>query len=310
MKVWFVIENICILVLVLCLVMEYRSKRKLEKSLIEISDKLSGILAKDTDEKVMIFTENKKLIALLMQTNRMLENRQKIKVTYKRTENASKKMLSNISHDIKTPLTVILGYLEIMRMSETIELDMVKKVEKKANQVMELINTFFTLSKIEAGDMDLSISRIQMNEVCRRNVIDFYEILSEKEIEVEIKIPDDPIYVYGNENAIDRIITNLISNAIRYGSEGKYLGIHLYQKEHLVILEVKDKGKGIEPDAALNVFDRLYTMDDSRNKEIQGNGLGLTIAKSLAEKIGGELLLESHPYESTVFRLQLKQIKF
>ncbi|MFR5646533.1 MAG: sensor histidine kinase [Bilophila wadsworthia] len=97
----------------------------------------------------------------------------KTKADYRRSEIASKKMLSNISHDIKTPMTVILGYLEIMQLSETPSKEMLKKVERKAQSVMELINQFFTLSKIESGDMEIELSRIDICEICRESILDF-----------------------------------------------------------------------------------------------------------------------------------------
>lgn len=132
----------------------------------EISCKLKQILDSNSDEKVMIFTDNKVLVELAEQINRMLENRQKIKVEYRRSEMASKRMLSNISHDIKTPMTVILGYLEIMRLNGIQSNEMMQKIENTAHHVMELITQFFTLAKLEAGDMDLTLEKVNVNEAC------------------------------------------------------------------------------------------------------------------------------------------------
>lgn len=307
---WISILIIFIILLLGNLFFLWQGRRTTARNMKLAGEKLSEILDMDTDEKVMIFTEDENLISLISQVNRMLEERQKMKADYRRSLNDSRRMLSNISHDIKTPLTVVLGYLEIMRLNNEINPDMIRKSEKKAKQVMELMNSFFTLSKIEAGDTNIDISRIQMNEICRRNVIDFYEILTEQDFQVEIMIPEEPVYAYGNEDAIDRILTNLISNAVRYGRDGKYLGIRLYKEGEFIFVDVTDKGKGIDPIAADHVFDRLYTMEDSRNKEIQGNGLGLAIAKSLAEKLEGDIILESQPYKDTTFRLRLRSTHF
>lgn len=125
----------------------------------------------------MVFTENKELIELAAQINHLLENHLKVKVDYRRSEIASKKMLANISHDIKTPMTVILGYLEIMQLNGSTS-EMLKKTEQKAQSVMELINQFFTLAKLEAGDTDMELSRIDACEICRESILDFYEILT------------------------------------------------------------------------------------------------------------------------------------
>lgn len=240
------------------------------------------------------------------QINRVLLYRQKIKTDYRRQELHTKKMLANISHDIKTPLTVILGYLEIMRM-ENAEDETLRKVEAKAKQVMELINQFFTLAKLEAGDMALELTKINIGELCRENVLGFYELLLQREFEVDLSIPEEKMFVLGEREPIDRILNNLLSNAIRYGSDGKYIGLFLHEEAEYIHIDIADQGKGIGKAFSERVFDRLYTMEDSRSRQIQGNGLGLTIVRNLAKQMGGDILLESEPDVRTVFTVKLKK---
>lgn len=305
----YILVIIIFLLLLICCSM-YVSKKNLLKRMQEMNHQVTRIMEMDTDEKVMIFTDEKVLVKLVEEINGILESRQRAKADYRKSELASKRMLSNISHDIKTPLTVILGYLEIMNLNSNENKEMLKKVENKAKQVMELINAFFSLAKIEAGDIEIELFRINISELCRQNIADFYEILTEKEFEVQVNIPKKDIFVYGNEEALNRILFNLISNSLRYGSDGKYLGFTIRYEENEVFIDVIDKGKGIEKSMAEHVFERLYTMDDSRNRQIQGSGLGLTIAKSLVEKLGGDITLESSTYEKTVFTIKLKSIKY
>ena len=219
-------------------------------------------------------------------------------------------MLSNVSHDIKTPMTVILGYLEIMRLNSSEENEMLWKVEQKAQRVMELINQFFTLAKLEAGDMEIELSKIDVCESCRENVLDFYELLTQKKFRVDIEIPEKAVYVQGNKDALQRILFNLISNVVRYGSDGRYLGVFLRSDKKCIYIDVVDKGKGIDRTFAKSVFDRLFTMEDSRNREMQGNGLGLTIAQNLAHQLGGEIILESEPNVKTVFTVKLRKFSY
>ena len=282
------------------------SKKEIQANLKKISSKLSDIMETDSDEKIFVFTDNEVMMELCGQINRLLLDRQKIKSDFKKQEISSKKMLSNISHDIKTPLTVILGYLEMMRL-ENPEDETLQKVEAKALQMMELINQFFTLAKLEAGDMDIEISRVNVSELCRENILNFYDILQGKDFIVEISIPEQDIFVWGEKGAIDRILSNLITNALRYGSDGKYIGLTLRESGNHVYIDIVDKGKGIEKEFAVNVFERLYTMEDSRNRRIQGNGLGLTIAKNLACQLGGDISLESEPNVKTTFTVKLKK---
>lgn len=280
--------------------------RETQARLREITAKLSEILEQDTDEQVMVFTDDKTLKELCGQINLLLLDRQKMKADFRKQEIASKKMLANISHDIKTPLTVILGYLEIMRLRNS-EDEALQKVETKAKQVMELTDQFFTLAKLESGDKNIEMVQVNINELCRENVLGYYELLVQKDYAVDIIIPEQHIFVQGNRESVSRILGNLLSNAIRYGSDGKYIGLFLREELDFVCIDVVDKGKGIEKQFAASVFERLYTMEDSRNRSIQGNGLGLTIARNLARQMGGDILLQSEPGVRTVFTVKLRR---
>ena len=306
----FFLVLIIIMLLLIILYQRFVFTRGIQTKLKQISEKLEEILETGSDEKVMVFTDNKVLMELGGQINRLLIDRQKIKADFKREEISSKKMLANISHDIKTLMTVILGYLEIMRLNGSEGNEMLLKAELKAQRVMELINQFFTLAKLEAGDTDIEISKIDVCEVCRENVLDFYELLTQKEFEVEVDIPEEAVFVRGNKDALQRILFNLISNVVRYGTDGKYMGIFLRSDKKYIYIDVVDKGKGIDKAFAQNVFERLFTMEDSRNREIQGNGLGLTIAQNLAHQLGGEIILDSEPNVKTTFTVKLPRFAY
>lgn len=306
--IFFLAVVVCLLFLVV-LYQRFIFGRGIQAKIRRINKKLEEILETGSDEKVMVFTDNPVLMELGGQINRLLIDRQKIRADFKREEISSKKMLANISHDIKSPLTVILGYLEIMRLNHA-DNEMLKKVETKANQVMNLINQFFTLAKLESGDTNINLGKVNINEICRENVLEFYDILLQKDFDVDLFIPETAIFVQGEKEALQRILYNLLSNVIRYGSDGKYLGVFLRQDKGNVYIDVVDKGKGIEQEFASNVFDRLYTMEDSRNREIQGNGLGLTIAKNLAKQLEGDIFLNSIPNVKTTFTVSLKKITY
>lgn len=306
--IFFLAVASCLLFLVV-LYQRFIFGRGIQAKIKRMNKKLEEILETGSDEKVMVFTDNPVLMELGGQINRLLIDRQKIRADFKREEISSKKMLANISHDIKTPLTVILGYLEIMRLNHA-DNEMLKKVETKANQVMNLINQFFTLAKLESGDTNINLGKVNINEICRENVLEFYDILLQKDFDVDLFIPETAIFVQGEKEALQRILYNLLSNVIRYGSDGKYLGVFLRQDKSNVYIDVVDKGKGIEQEFASNVFDRLYTMEDSRNREIQGNGLGLTIAKNLTKQLEGDLFLNSIPNVKTTFTVKLKKITY
>lgn len=303
--------SICVAILVCVIIyQQFAFRTGTQAKLDGISQKLEEILDTDSDEKVMVFTDNPSLISLATQINRLLVDRQKVRADYRRSELASKRMLSNISHDIKTPMTVILGYLEIMRVNGDPRQEMLGKVEATAHRVMELITQFFTLAKLEAGDTELERSKLNLNEVCSENILSFYELLSTQDFQIEVDIPNAPVFVMSNSDALQRILFNLISNAIRYGADGKYLGMVLRSDEENAYIDIIDKGRGIPKKFADTIFERLFTMEDSRNPRMQGNGLGLTISKNLAVQLGGDITLTSQPNVKTVFTVTLKKMTY
>jgi signal transduction histidine kinase len=302
--------SLTIIVLLGLTIFQYRTKKHQEKELIYIHKKLEQIIDERTDEKLLLHTGSNSIKQILIQTNRLLEHNQKMAADYNRAESSMRKMLSNISHDLKTPLTVVLGYIEIMmNNSETTKEDL-QKVQVKALEVLELIKKFFDLAKLESGDKDIQLTRVNMNEVCRKTILEFYEVLTTQGFKVEIEIPEENLYAFGNEEELERIFNNLISNAIQYGSEGKTLGFKLHSDDQFVYVDVWDRGKGISELHQDLVFERMYTLEDSRNKLYQGSGLGLTITKRLVEKMNGKIKLVSKPYEKTTFTIQLNRMTF
>ena len=281
------------------------------KEICYIEKKLYQILDNQNDENILLHTSNRRVKLLLIQINRLLEYNQKTVARFHSIERSMRKMLSNISHDLKTPLTVILGYTEII-MNNNRDVTQEKKkallqtVHVKTVEVLELINIFFELVKLESDDHNLEISKVEIGEICRKMILEYYEILTIKEFEVEIDIPEEQILIWGNTEAIGRILNNLLSNAIKYGADGKMIGMKVRRTNDRVYIEIIDKGRGIQEADQDRVFERLYTMEDSRNKGNQGSGLGLTITKRLVERLDGRIYLDSKPFHQTTFSVEFK----
>ncbi|MEC3658612.1 sensor histidine kinase [Bacillus velezensis] len=292
----------------------FRSRLNLRTEIKYIRNKLRKVVNEETGERLLLNTEDKYIKSLLIQINRLLDHNQKIKGNYNSIELSMRKMLSNISHDLKTPLTVILGYIEIINNDKSLTsekvMSLLKTVNLKTVEVLALINRFFELVKLESGDKKLNSSRIDICEVSRKIILDYYEILISKEFEVVIDIPDDSVFVSGDEDAIERVLNNLITNAIQYGSDGKMVGLKIRITDNDVFVEISDKGKGINEMHKDRVFERMYTLEDSRNTNYQGSGLGLTITKRLVEQMEGSISLNSVPFKETTFSVRLRRIKF
>ncbi|MDO5094912.1 MAG: sensor histidine kinase [Peptostreptococcaceae bacterium] len=285
-------------------------RKKQNRELDAIVEMLRNIVEHNRAEKLFLFTDDKKIMDLLVQLNHLIEYNQEVFVEHRKMEASMKRMLSNISHDLKTPLTIILGYLETMSQDLQIDDETRMKMQKAHGQsieLLELINKFFDLAKLESNDKNIPLSFINVSEISRKNLLSLYDVINEKQMEVSIDIPEKDIFAIGNEEALGRILTNLMTNAIYHGGDGKIIGLHMEESDKKVYIHIWDKGRGIAAVHHEQVFERLFTLDDSRNKEYRGSGLGLTITKRLVEYLGGEIHLTSEPYKKTIFTVILKK---
>ncbi|MGN7358645.1 sensor histidine kinase [Paenibacillus sp. SAF-054] len=301
-----------IVLLALLNVLQWVTRRKRTKQLSYIINKLHAIIDSSSQEQLLLFTEDAEYRRLLIVINRLLEQNRQSETGFTRTELAMRKMLANISHDLKTPLTVVLGTIETMNRQPDLPKAererLMGRVHAKAVEIVELINRFFDLAKLESGDKELPLTRIPMNEICRKNMLAYYDLIESEGLTADIDIPDVPLYAWGNEEAIDRVLNNVLSNAIRYGAGGGVIGMRLREAQEWIWIDIWDKGKGINEQEQALIFERMYTLEDSRNKSFQGSGLGLTITKRLVELMDGEIRVESRPHELTVFTIALKRL--
>lgn len=294
--------------------LQYAAHITLKKKLTQMSMELARIVENESAEKLLIHTDQSVVKKLLIGINRLLDHNQRVIADYNRTKDSLKKMTSNMSHDMRTPLTVILGYVERLKHDQVMtgeqREEIIGRLHSKIENIIVLLNQFFELVKLESEDYTMPLSRLCMNEVCRKSVLEHYELLQSKQLKVEIDIPEENLYMLGNETAVQRILSNLISNAIRYGSDGGVFGLTLREAGDQVEIEVWDRGKGIDEIHQSRVFDRLYTLDDARNPNFQGSGIGLSITKQLTEAMKGTIRLSSKPYEKTAFTCTFQRMTY
>lgn len=299
-----------ILLLVTVILLHAHSAKEKNRQIRYMSQKLNTIIDTGSSENLLVFTDDQDFIHLLTSINKLLNHNKKLLADYIQKEESIRKMLSNISHDLKTPLTVIVGYLEILMTNTDVQQESGKEISaayNKAEELLKLINTFFDLAKLESGDTEIELEKVNLNEIARRSILEFHYKLKEQQWSVNLSIPEKTIHVIGNEEALQRVVRNLLSNAIKYGFEGHTIGLTIEENSSSAYINVWDKGRGIQEANKEKVFERLYTLEDSRNKLYQGSGLGLTITKRLVENMEGSISLSSKPYEKTIFTVCLKK---
>lgn len=237
--------------------------------------------------------------------NRLVDYFQNAFERTKFLEEERKRMIANISHDLRTPLTSLLGYMEALQHDETLTVEerenFLRIAAKKGNDLLSLLKDFFELARLEADDSVPELRRVNLTEIVPEVLVGFYPDFVQAGIAPVVEIPDAPLYVRGDAAYLRRILNNLLSNALRYGLDGKEIGIGIREEPGLVWVDVWDRGKGILTQDLHRVFERLYTGEVSRNTSLRGTGLGLTIAKNLVEKQGGRITVISKPNEKTVF---------
>lgn len=290
---------------------QYLLRKRLKKEILAIEHGLDRMIDEDNYKRLLHDSDEKEVQSLLVSINKIIEEKKSEKIIRQERDRRMKEMLSNVSHDLKTPLTVILGYVELITLDDDIDQDerkeMMNSLMQKIRDVLQLINKFFTLAKLESGDKKVEIQSINLSEIIKESIISFHDILSEKDFEVEVELAEEDIWALGNAEALERVLNNLISNAIRYGYEGKYLGIRVKDQSDFVNIEVIDRGQGIQKKDVDYIFERSYTGSTSRNQEDSGNGLGLTIVKSLIISLGGEVKVQSIPNKETSFSFTIKK---
>lgn len=218
-------------------------------------------------------------------------------------------MISNISHDLRTPLTSMLGYMELIfeddSLSDEKKNEYLKIIYNKGNSLYGLMEEFFKLSKLDSDDINLNIKKLNLSETIRQNIIAFFSDIQRLNIKPKIDVGQADIYIFSDEKIINRILNNLIINIIKHGEKATEMGIELIEEEKYVVINVWDNGIGMTEEELTHIFDRLYIADKSRSTSLNNSGLGLTIVKKLVELLDGSISVSSISFEKTTFSLKL-----
>lgn len=230
---------------------------------------------------------NKVIEKLMIEINHDMELKQQEQIKYQRKEKQLKKEIANVSHDLRTPLTSILGYAELLKddISQEERAGYIRIIEKRAKVLQTLITSFYDLSRIESEDYVMQMEKVNLRDVLCDTLLGFYEAFEKKHIKVEMNLQDNSSEILLDYNSIVRILTNLIQNALKYSS--KYFKVKLIQEDESTVMIFSNDTDQITQAKLPYIFNRTYTGDSSRNEK--NTGLGLTIAKTLVEKMGGRI---------------------
>ena len=282
--------------------------RKLQKEINYISSRLETLSITSENSFVLLPADHACIKKLGAAVNVLLQNFYKKKSEYEQAQKTMAQVLTNISHDIRTPLTVLKGNSEMLAAAAddlSVPDDirtMAAKIDLKADDLIATINDYFTMSKIASGDLPLKLIKENISGLCQDTILEYYDLLEKQQFEADIQIPAAPVYADTDRDALQRILKNLIDNAIRHGGSGRYISLRLTAEKGKCVIEIEDHGKGMSPQQQKQIFTRNYTTAPKSS----GNGLGLAIAEKLSMQIGAELQVHSIQNEQTVFSVILK----
>jgi len=302
------VQIVAVLLLLVCMYLVFQHRRLLQE-IKRITGTTEEIRAGNLNLRYRLRMSRKPVQVLGGELNRLMDYFQN---TFERTqflEDERKRMIANISHDLRTPLTSLLGYMEALRNDMTLTAEerqsFIGIAYDKGNALLERLQEFFELAKLEADDSRAELHQMNLTDIMQEVLLGFYPDFQKAALTPTMRIPDSPQYVKGDRIYVRRILENLLSNALRYGREGREIGIGMREETNYVWVDVWDRGKGISSQDLPRVFDRFYTGMASRNASLRGTGLGLTITKNLVERQGGQITVSSKPGEKTVFSFSL-----
>ncbi|WP_078410909.1 sensor histidine kinase [Priestia abyssalis] len=227
-------------------------------------------------------------------------------------EENRKELLSNISHDLKTPITSIIGYVEGIKDGVA---NTPQKMEKylstvyfKAKHMDSMIDELFLFSKLDLKKEPFTFETVELEQYVRDYVEELQLDLLQQGIQIKFHLTHKPIYVTADREKLKRVLANLISNCVKYmNKDQKNISIDLNERLGDVVVQVTDNGQGIEPSALPHIFERFYRAEQSRNSQTGGSGLGLAIAKQIIGEHGGEIWAASEIGKGTTVFFSLKK---
>lgn len=246
----------------------------------------------ECDSNMLITTEMKKghIGELAELLNTLLKERKKERADYQKKEQMIADIYTNLSHDIRTPLTSLDGYFQLLEetQEENDRKRYIQIIQERIESLKEMLEELFTYTKLQNGTYELKLEPQNVGQILKETVFSYYDDWAEQEISPQFEITEEPVWIRGNKQALRRTIQNIIKNGLDHGN--KEIRIQLSRNEKQMELVFQNK---IEPGEQIDisrVFERFYKADKARSKS--STGLGLSIAKGFVQKMHGEIAAE------------------
>ena len=294
---------------------------------ISQSNEVLDDIKKGNGNRKILSKDNDNFSGIIYKINEIVYLYEEKLAEFQKKENANNQLLTSLSHDIRTPLTSIIGYTdaikkELLKYGLNYKYDLQSVIEnhntlennkiienyidivrEKSYSLKEYLDNVFDWFKLNSNEFYLDLKDTEITELSRNIIKSWIVIFEEKDIDFDIEIEEKEIICNLDQNAYARVINNIIQNSVEH-SKTKKIQISIKESNRKIFITIKDFGVGIEPDDLEHIFDRLYKCDKARNKV--GSGLGLYITKELIEKMNGCIDVKSEVGEGTEFEITLE----
>lgn len=283
-----------IILILICIIISYRRQINYICRQLQFRLELDSNLLVQTDSS---FRSTQRLAKII---NEFLADRRKERIKAAKKEKSISDIYTNLSHDIRTPLTSLDGYVQLLYDSrnEDERMRYLAIISERIKCIKEMLDELFTFARLKNDDWQLEMTECCLNKITSETLFSYYDVWKKKGIEPHVTLPDNNLYFYGNEAAYRRVLQNIIKNALIHGE--KELKVILYEADDNIFLEIGNcVPDGISMDVE-SIFQRFYKADEARNRN--STGLGLAIAKEFVERMNGKISAE---YEDGWFYIRI-----
>ena len=276
--------------------------KRVKKQISEMSEVLADVRNGNGNRRILS-AANELIAPLAYEINDIIISYENRLSAFRQTDEINRQLMTSLSHDVRTPLTTLIGYLDAAHKGIVTGKDRDEYIEtarRKAHDLKEYIDVLFDWFKLGSDEFAMEISIIEAGELTRDILIDWIPIFEDKQVEYHIDIPEQPFRVKLDTDGYMRILNNLIQNVISHSHADK-IEIALSKERGNMKMLLADNGTGIEKEDLKHIFERLYKCDKGRSEK--GSGLGLSIVHQLVKKMNGTITAESVPGKGTAFTL-------
>lgn len=273
-----------------------------------ISDAIQNISEGDLNTTIDVIGDDE-FSSMAANLNKMAEDIRQLMEKERESERTKNELITNVAHDLRTPLTSIIGYLELLAGNTRIDPEMQHKYIEiaygKSKRLEKLIEDLFGFTKLNYGKMSMHVAQLDLVKLMGQLLEEAYPNFAEKNLSYDLQSNVPAKMISADGNLLARLFDNLIGNAIKYGADGKRVLVQIFAGEEVVTVSVTNYGYVIPPDELPLIFNKFYRVERSRSSSTGGTGLGLAIAKEIVDMHGGTIGVTSD-LNGTVFTVKLQ----